>query len=246
MRGGISYFTRTPWFTTKLVLSVDMMTNARLPIVTYALAVLALTALFSARPAHAVSVDVALVFEGITADSTSVYSADLSILGLAHISSITLRDANTDTGGSDGQFSGFDLDAVFLKDSANNQINPTSFAFTAGTLRGGGPGPTFGATSETSIDDAIATLSVFDANDGVPDLTTVDGFLSLGDGGFVVLYFDPKLAVSAGLKLFLGEVNTHFGESVSVRVAETPLPAAFWMLLSGLLCLFSVARRRDR
>ena len=79
----------------------------------------------------------------------------------------------------------------------------------------------------------------------MPNISDVNGFLSLGDGGIVTLYFDPAVAVANGLKLQLGEVNPAPGESVTVHVAETPLPASFWLCLSSLLCLFVVVRQNQ-
>ena len=43
---------------------------------------------------------------------TAVYRADLSGLGLLDIASITIADNSSGLGGSPGQFTGFDLDAI--------------------------------------------------------------------------------------------------------------------------------------
>ncbi|MCG8544757.1 MAG: hypothetical protein MJE12_11165 [Alphaproteobacteria bacterium] len=208
-----------------------------------AAALLAVAGMTFATPSRAIGVDVGLTNSGVTGDNTTVFTADLGGLGLSNIGSITLTDGNSGFGGSGGAFSGFDLDGIYLETSDGTQINPTAFVFNAGAIRGGGPGPTFGATDATTIDNAVATLSIFDADDGVPDLGTVDGFLSLGDGGALQALFGP-VAVTPGLTLFIGEVNLAKGESVSVHVAETPLPGAVWFFLSALLALAGMRLRR--
>ena len=207
-------------------------------------ALLAVAGMFFATPSKAVGVDVLLTNDGITGDNTTVFTADLGALPLANLALITLKDSNSGVGGSDGQFSGFDLDAIYLETSDGTQINPTAFVFNAGAIRDGGPGPTFGAIDATTIDNSVATLSVFDGDDGKPDLSTVDGFLSLGDGGTLSVLFGPALAITPGLTLFIGEVNLADGEAVSVHVAETPLPGAAWLFLSALLALGGARLRR--
>ena len=51
---------------------------------------------------------------GGTLAGTGVYKADLSSVGLASILSIQIADNSVGLGGSAGQFSGFDLDAIRL------------------------------------------------------------------------------------------------------------------------------------
>ena len=54
---------------------------------------------------------------GITGGSiagTAVYRADLSGVGLSNLLSISIKDVSGGLGGSPGQFSGFDLDAILL------------------------------------------------------------------------------------------------------------------------------------
>ncbi|MCG8547641.1 MAG: hypothetical protein MJE12_25880 [Alphaproteobacteria bacterium] len=208
-----------------------------------AAALLAVAGITLATPSKAIGVDVGLTNTGFTGDNTTVFTADLGGLALANIGAITLKDSNSGLGGSGGAFSGFDLDGIYLETSDGTQINPIAFEFNAGAIRGGGPGPTFGATDATTIDNAVATLSLFDADDGMPDINTVNGFLSLGDGGVLRALFGP-VAVTPGLTLFIGEVNLAKGESVSVHVAETPLPGAVWFFLSALLALAGMRLRR--
>lgn len=54
---------------------------------------------------------------GTTAVLTGVYAANLSNLGLSTIESITIQDNSGGLGGSPGQFSGFDLDAIILSNT---------------------------------------------------------------------------------------------------------------------------------
>ena len=170
-------------------------------------------------------------------------TADLGGLVLANIGAITLADSNNGLGGGGGAFSGFDLDGTYLETSDGTQINPIAFEFNAGAIRGGGPGPTFSATVATTIDNAVATLSLFDADDGVQELNTINGFMSLDDSGVLRALFGP-VAITLGLTLFIGEVNLAKGESVSVHVAETPLPVAVWFFLSALLALAGMRLQR--
>ena len=72
--------------------------------------------LFQAAGADATPITFSLL-TGVVGGSpagTGVYKADLSGLGLASIQSITIADNSSGLGGANGQFSGFDLDAIVL------------------------------------------------------------------------------------------------------------------------------------
>lgn len=85
-------------------------------------------------------------------------------------------------------------------------------------------GPTMGALSETTIDEAFATLGQIDAAVLGP------GYLTLGDGGCLTVYFDPPIPVGTSLYLFAGEVKSETGEALTglVKVARSgrPTPAS--------------------
>ncbi len=53
-------------------------------------------------------------YRGGTVAATAVFRADLSGAGIGTLQSITIRDNSFGIGGSTGQFSGFDLDAIIL------------------------------------------------------------------------------------------------------------------------------------
>lgn len=82
-------------------------------IATVAVAMLGLSAAAQAMP-------VAISFTGLSGSTggfpagTGVYRASLDGLGVDEILSITIQDASFGLGGSPGQFSGFDLDAIVL------------------------------------------------------------------------------------------------------------------------------------
>jgi MYXO-CTERM domain-containing protein len=199
---------------------------------------------------------------GITGGSpagTAVYKADLSGLGLATILSIGIRDNSGSLGGSPGQFSGFDLDAIKLSttdcaDAACAQgaagLSVFDFAlgvvFSPGTQRTPVDPKLFGTdASGLAVDNAVATLGAFDA---ASSTVTPAGFLSMGDNG--VIDFNLTAATStAGLFLYIGEVGDN-GEvaASSILVRDTtsvPEPAGlafFGLLAAGLATL---RRRRD-
>ena len=70
-----------------------------------------------------------------------------------------------------------------------------------------------------------------------------DGYLSMGDGGVIVLTF-ADIPVLSGLYLFVGEVGGQ-GEKLQVEISQVPLPGAVWLLLSAMAALFGVSRRRN-
>jgi hypothetical protein len=204
--------------------------------------------------AFAVSIPLAFVpLTGVTGGSpagTTVFRADLSGLALTSILSITLQDTSGGVGGSPGQFSGFDLDAIKL---ATSSVGTAALAsalaglsvfdftsagtlFTAGTQRAPADPALFG-TSGGNINNAVATLGSFDANSTTG--ATANGFASLGDGGIVT--FNLTSAVDpTGKFLYFGEVGGN-GETISgnisvadQRVPTVPEPATILLFGTGL------------
>jgi hypothetical protein len=220
----------------------------------------------SMAPARALTVDVIPTNTGITVGSNSLlFSVDLTGLGLSLVSSITLIDDGIIAGGADGVFSGFDLDGLVLDvdgdpTTTGDQFSPLSFLFQAGSQRatlnqnqqgtvvdGTGtnpavPGPVFGADDATTIDQAQATLGIFDAVSS-DNVNTAFGFLTFGDNGELIVNF-ADIAIGDSLFLLFAEVGGQSGEEILVRVSQVPLPGAVWLFLTGLMALIGFSRRR--
>lgn len=214
-----------------------------------------------ASTAHAVPVALSKL-TGLTGGSdagTAVYKADLSTIGLSTILSIGIRDNSGLLGGSPGQFSGFDLDAIKLSTTdcadaacAAAAVALPVFSFTTGTLFSPGtqrvpPDPKLFGTdiAGTAVDDAVARLGLFD---GENTIVSPDGFLSLGDNG--AIDFNLTAATStAGLFLYIGEVGDN-GEvaagSILVRDTPTGLPEPGGLALVGMAAAGFASWRRRR
>lgn len=197
------------------------------------------------------------------ASGTLVQRVNLGLAGTSAINTIVLTDTSNGNFGDPGIFSGYDLDAFVLDRDGNiattgDQVafSGLSLAFTGGTIRPtgttGGPqdpsppnniGTHFGTNNAGNIVGATATLDTFDGVN-VASIFNSDGFLTLGDGGELILTFADVL-VDGGLYLIFGEVGGQ-GESLRVEVpGQVPLPGAVWLFLSAIAILFGISRRRN-
>lgn len=214
-----------------------------------------------ASAAHAVPVSLTKLtgVTGGTLAGTAVYKADLSSIGLSSVLSIGIRDNSGLLGGSAGQFSGFDLDAIKLSTTdcgdaacAGGAVGLSVFNYTTGTIfspgaqRAPADPKLFGTDgSGAAADNAVATLGLFDAENTTG--STVFGFLSLGDNG--AIDFNLTSAVStAGLFLYIGEVGDN-GEvaagSILVR-DTTSVPEPTDLAFLGLAAAGFASWRRRR
>lgn len=194
---------------------------------------------------------------GGTLAATAVYQADLSTLGLANILSISIMDNSAGTGGSPGQFTGFDLDAIVLSytncaDAACVQglsgLDVFSFGagtmFTPGSQRDPADPKLFGTgAGGNTLDNAMATLAALDG-ESTTEVPGAFGFISLGENG--VLNFNLTSAVStAGLFLYIGEVGNNGEVAASnIVVRDTSIPEPGMLALFGLGAAALLAGRR--
>lgn len=189
-------------------------------------------------------------------NGTAIFRADLSGLTLAEIQSITLIDSNSRTGGSPGQYSGFDLDAIKLSTAfattasgasaatslAAFDFSPAGTFLTPGTQRAPADAKLHGTdASGAAVDAAFATLGSFDA------VWFGTGSVTLGDGGRISFNLSTPVS-TAGLYLYIGEVSGDPGESIAgsllVSSAPVPEPSTYSLLLGGLGAAGYMARRR--
>ncbi len=216
----------------------------------------------SVPAAYAASANLTFVkLTGVTGGSpaaTAVFRADLSATVLSTVQSLTIQDSNSKLGGSPGAFSGFDLDAVKLSTTlvsdatlVNGIAGLSVFDFTpAGTLFVPGTqrppvAPELFGTSGGVIDNAVATLGVFDGN-STTAIPGAFGFVSLGDGGRVSFNLTSTVSTT-GLFLYIGEVGDN-GEVASGKIfasdVRVPVPATLPLLGSGLFSLIAWRIRR--
>jgi hypothetical protein len=194
---------------------------------------------------------------GLTGDAgaaaTAVYKADLSSSGLPAVQSVTILDNSAGLGGSPGQFTAFDLDAVVLSttdcaDAACAKTMPVlavfnygAGIFTPGTQRAPVDPKLFGTgPGGNTVDDLVARLGLFD---GFSSTVTPDGFLSMGDGGILSLNLTSGTSTS-GLFLYIGEVGDNGEVAASeIQIRDTLVPAPGTLALMGL-ALLGLARAR--
>jgi hypothetical protein len=172
---------------------------------------------------------------------TSVYRADISHIPLTSIKTIIAQDSSTG-GGSDGIYSGFDIDFLLLDtdgdfDTKGDQIYPLEEEETKispGKIRNpketlfkpteNRPGMLFGLNAGNGIDFYIATISTLDAGfDDILEPDECSGWLSLGDRGILYAHFGLKnVDRYPTMYLFIGEVGTGFEEYLNavVRIVE--------------------------
>lgn len=195
---------------------------------------------------------------GSVAQGTAVFRADLSSIALSEIRSITLIDSDSGTGGSPGQYSGFDLDAIKLSTTlatsaaqASGAIGldvfdfrPSGTLFTPGTQRAP-VNPKLNGTDPTglNVDPTWATLASFDA------VWFGTGSVTLGDGGRVAFNLTSPVSTS-GLYLYIGEVSGDPGEAIAgsllVSALPVPEPSTSTLILMGSLLVAGAARHRRR
>jgi hypothetical protein len=192
---------------------------------------------------------------GGTVAATGVFRADLSGVGLGTIASLTITDSNSKVGGSPGQFSGFDLDAVVIStvlitDASQVAslvpigLDLANTILVAGTQRAPADPALFG-TAGGQVNNGVATLGAFDG-ESIAAVPGADGFVSLGDGGSLSINLLVPIAVSSPLYLYIGEVGNN-GEVAagSITVSSTPVPEPMALAIFGLgLAGLGVAMRR--
>jgi len=220
---------------------------------------------FGMKSSDAATVNLTLTeLTGLTGGSpalTAVYYADLSGLGLTQVQSITIQDASFNIGGSPGQFSGFDLDAIKLSGTLAAgaagvnaltglgvfDFTSTGTFFTPGSQRVPVDPKLFGTDGTgNQVNNSVATLGQFDG-----DATTIgaDGFISMGDGGILSFNLTALVDLTSPVYLYLGEVGDN-GEAVAgtISVSDAPVgvpePSTLLLLGSGLVGLVGYGRRR--
>ncbi|MBD2435755.1 PEP-CTERM sorting domain-containing protein [Nostoc sp. FACHB-110] len=171
---------------------------------------------------------------GLTGGSpteTAIFRA--AIPTLDNITSIVIKDNSQGNGGSTGQVSGFDLDAIKLSSVLTNNASAVNsiaaldaFDFssigttlTLGTQRPPVNAELFGTTGGV-LNNTVATLGNFDAN-STTDPSRIFGFVSLGDGGQIEFKLKNPISITTPLYLYIGEVGNN-GEVGIGQVIGTP------------------------
>lgn len=179
---------------------------------------------------------VELTFEEVaTGSGNRLYRADLTGLD---IRSLTLADSNSGLGGSGGQASGFDIDALaisttridYVTNSAqlNNaavlpRLDVLDYSNASLLLDPGAQRPPVGydygellGSRNGLVDEAVAELATFTAS---PNSST----LTLGDGGALGIELKAALDTSQPVYLYVGEVgSTGVAETLNAVVTASP------------------------
>jgi Ca2+-binding RTX toxin-like protein len=177
--------------------------------------------------------------DGLTGSSssagTAIYRADLSNLGF-DLKSLTIGDGGV-IGGSDGRFTGFDLDGIKLSktkitNAADIQtlsslnlfdFSPASTIFTPGNQRppSSPENPDLFGTINGTVNNGIANLGSFDAVSSTG--SNANGFLSLGNLGKAGFNLTQAISSQQPLYLYIGEVGDNgevAGGNISVSNRE--------------------------
>jgi hypothetical protein len=182
---------------------------------------------------------------------TAVYVADLATTGLASIDKITLTDTSGGQGGSTGQFSGTDLDGIFISPNlvgnaalvgglpitAAISYSPAWTNFVPGTQRPVADPSLFNVSPGGAINFAASTLGSMDAIGFVPG----GGYFAMGDGGALTLNLTTAIDPSIHRYLYVGEVGDN-GETFTA--SAVPEPSTLILAgLGGLAMVFGLRRR---
>lgn len=181
------------------------------------------------------------------ADLTGVWRADLMSSGLPFITQIIITDTSGGVGGASSEYSGTDLDAVRIATSsvgdatmvpaASVAIDFGAAVFMEGTQRPPGAPLLFGTSAANTLNNVVATLAAFDAD----SISPFNGFLSMGDGGKLVINLAAPINPAVDRYLYIGEAGNN-GETFSVEVVPEPST----LVLAGLAGLAIVYVRRRR
>jgi hypothetical protein len=191
--------------------------------------------------------------------ATGVFRAEIPTLDF-DITSIVIKDNSQGRGGSPGQVSGFDLDAIKLSSIFTNNaadingiaaldvfdFSSSGTVLTLGTQRSPEDAQLFGNIGGV-INNSVATLGNFDAN-STTNPSRVFGFVSLGDNGLVEFKLKSPVSTATPLYLYIGEVGNNgevgIGEVIGSPVTQVPEPSSIAVLyLAGIFLAFNRSQK---